>query len=292
MVATARDRYVALATGLTYHVVEWGPADHARTFVLVHGFSDLGRGWEAVAERLAPHGRVVAPDLRGHGDSEWIGPGGYYHFFDYLADVDDLVRRLGPAPVVLVGHSMGGSVAGYYAGLRPERVAALVLLEGLGPPDQAGIDVVARTAHWVDAWRAARAKPSFKPMASLDVAVARLQKNDRRLTDAAARRMAEVGTRPAPGGDGLVWKHDPLHMTSGPYAYRVAVAEAFWRAVTCPVLCVDGAQSELNLAEAERAARRAHFARCRHATVEDAGHALHRHQPAEVARLILEHAAG
>lgn len=279
------DRYLALATGLTYHVVEWdGPAE--RTFVLVHGFSDLGRGWEAVAERLAKHGRVIAPDLRGHGDSEWIGPGGYYHFLDYVADLDDVIARCSTGKLTLVGHSMGGSVVGYWAGVRPDKLHALVLLEGLGPPDLAGVDPVARTAMWIDAWKHARAKPSFRAMASLDVAIARLRKNDDLLDEPTARRMAEVGTRPIDGG--ITWKHDPLHMTGGPYVYRLALAAAFWDRITCPVLAVDGAASKLNLPIAERAARRAQFAHCRHATVPEAGHALQRHQPDAVARLILE----
>src|SRR5512132_2504317 len=140
-----QSRKIPLATGLTYHVLEWdGPGE--LTFVLVHGFADLGYMWTAVAERLAPHGHVIAPDLRGHGDSDWIGPGGYYHFMDYVADLDDVIRQLARPRVVLVGHSMGGSVASYYAGTRPERVAALALLEGLGPPDMAGSDGPTRTA--------------------------------------------------------------------------------------------------------------------------------------------------
>ena len=283
----SRDRYVGLATGLTYHVVEWdGPAD--RTFVLVHGFSDLGRGWEPVAELLAPHGRVIAPDLRGHGDSDRVGAGGYYHFMDYVADLDDVIARCATGEVVLVGHSMGGSIAGYWAGTRPDRLARLVLLEGLGPPDLAAVDPVARTAMWIDAWKAARTKPAFRAMASIDIAIARLRKNDPRLDETTARRLAEVGTRAVTGG--ITWKHDPLHMTGGPYVYRLAVASEFWRRVTCPVLVVDGAESTLNLPHVERAARRAMFAHCRHVVVPDAGHALQRHQPAHVARLILEHA--
>src|SRR5215470_10698007 len=57
-----QSRKLPLATGLTYHVLEWdGPGD--LTFVLVHGFSDLGYGWSEVAPRLAQHGHVIAPDL-------------------------------------------------------------------------------------------------------------------------------------------------------------------------------------------------------------------------------------
>lgn len=276
-------RRIALATGLTYNVEEWdGPGD--TTFVLVHGFTDLGAGWTAVATRLAPHGHVIAPDLRGHGDSDRVGAGGYYHFMDYVADLDDVIRQRARQRVILVGHSMGGSVASYWAGTRPDRLAALVLVEGLGPPDQHGGDGPARTAAWLDAWRNARA--TFKPI-TLDEAVRRLRKNDPRLDEAAARHLAEVGTRSA--GDGLVtWKHDPLHLTMGPYPYRVDVARRYWERIPCPTLIVDGAQSELNLAAPERAARRAAFANHRHVVIDEAGHAVQRHQPARLAELILE----
>src|SRR3954465_8162774 len=129
-------RKLALATGLTYNVLEWdGPGD--LTFVLGPGFSDLAFAWHEVAALLAPHGHVIAPDLRGHGDSDWISGGGYYYFMDYVADLDDVIARVARNRVVLVGHSMGGSVSGYYAGTRPERLTALALIEGLGPPDMA-----------------------------------------------------------------------------------------------------------------------------------------------------------
>jgi len=279
-------RKLPLATGLTYNVLEWdGPGD--LTFVLVHGFADLGYAWCAVAERLAPHGHVIAPDLRGHGDSDWIGAGGYYHFMDYVADLDSVIAQLARRRVVLVGHSMGGSVASYYTGTRPDRISALALLEGLGPPDMSDLDGPSRSIVWLDAWRTARTRR--KPMASVDDAMRRLKHHDDRLDDALARRLAEVGTRPVEGG--VAWKHDPLHRTFGPYPFRLQVAIKYWQRISCPVLIVDGADSKLNLPSAERAARRAHFARHRHAVVAGAAHALQHHQPARIAELILELAA-
>ncbi len=256
--------------------------------MLVHGFTDLGAGWCEVAPRLAEHGHVIAPDLRGHGDSEWIGAGGYYHFMDYVADLDDVIRQLANPRVVLVGHSMGGSVCGYYAGIRPERLAALVLVEGLGPPDLMGGEGPTRTAGWIDGWRAAREKPA-KVMASLDEAVRRLRRHDDRLAEPLAQKLAELGTRAVPGG--YQWKHDPLHGTFGPYAYRLETARRYWERVTCPVLAIDGAQSKLNLPDAERASRRASFANIRHLVIDGAGHAVQRHQPAALATAIVAHAS-
>lgn len=208
---------------------------------------------------------------------------------DYVADLDDVIRQLVPARLVLVGHSMGGSVSSYYAGVRPERVAALVLVEGLGPPDLMGGEGPTRTAAWIDAWRGARDK--WKSIPTLDDAIARIKRHDDRVSDALARTLATHGTRAAPDGAGLVWKHDPLHATFGPYAYRVETAKRYWERITCPVLAIDGAQSKLNLSEAERAARRASFRDIRHLVIDGAGHAVQRHQPQQLAAAILEHAA-
>jgi pimeloyl-ACP methyl ester carboxylesterase len=273
---------IQLATGLRYHVLEWdGP--EPTTFVLVHGFSDLAHTWVGVAERLAKHGHVIAPDLRGHGDSEWIGAGGYYHFMDYVPDLDDVIRQLARPRMVLVGHSMGGSIASYWAGTRPDRLAGLVLLEGLGPPDQPTADGPTRTAMWIESWRGARTREKVMP--TIDDAVRRLRRHDELLDEPTARRLAEVGTRAVAGG--FAWKLDPMHYTMGPYPYRLDTAKRYWERVKCPVLCLDGANSKLNLSDAERAARRATFANVTHEMIPDAGHALQRHQPARVADAIL-----
>ena len=292
-----KSRRLALATGLAYHVLEWDAPPEAErgglgpthgddtTFVLVHGFLDLAFSWHEVAPRLGAH--VIAPDLRGHGDSDWIGPGGYYHYLDYVADLDEVIRRLARRRVVVVGHSMGGGVATYWAASRPGRAAAVALLEGLGPPDQSEVDLPARTAQWIDAWRDARDKQRVMP--SLDDAAARLRRHDPLLGEDLARRLAAAGTSEVPGG--LAWKHDPLHLTMGPYPFRRDHAARYLRALACPVLVVDGEQTAMNLPHAEREARRAEIPRCTYRTLPGAGHMMQRHRPAELARMLVEFAS-
>jgi pimeloyl-ACP methyl ester carboxylesterase len=284
--AGARSRRIALATGLTYHVLEWeAPASVDTTFVLVHGFLDLAFGWHAVAPRLGAH--VIAPDMRGHGDSDWIGAGGYYHYMDYVADLDDVIARLARRRVIVVGHSMGGGICAYWVGTRPDRAAGLAVLEGLGPFDQSAVEIPPRTASWIDAWTAARAR-AVRPMASLDDAASRLRRYDPLLTPELARTLAAAGTREVDGG--LIWKHDPLHATMGPYPFRVDQAAQFWQRATCPVLVVDGERSQLNHDDAERARRRAWFRHARHRVLPGAGHMMQRHRPFELAALLSEFA--
>jgi pimeloyl-ACP methyl ester carboxylesterase len=286
-------RKLQLATGLSYHLLEWdgGGSDH--TVILLHGFLDNGWSWHAVADAgLAARLHVVAPDLRGHGDSDWIGPGGYYHFPDYLADLHDLVDKVGRARVSLVGHSMGGSVASYYAGSFPTRVHRLALLEGLGPPEQSG-SMPERVATWLAAWKAVRERVP-KSYASVEEAAARIVEHDPLVQKEMALFLAEKGTAPALGGR-IRFKHDPLHATPGPYGFSLAVAQQFWSRVRCPTLIVSGAQSLFRHAAAEEARRLGFFAQPpRRITIEGAGHMMQRHQPellAAALRSFLEEAA-
>lgn len=278
-------RMIPLSTGLAAHVLEWDAGgDH--TVVLVHGFLDLAWGWAPTVDAgLRGRYHVVAPDLRGHGDSDWVGAGGYYHFLDYLADLEALVAQVGRARVSLVGHSMGGGIAALYAGTWPDRVHKLALLEGTGPPADTSAPPD-RVALWVASWRRARAKPP-RTFATVAEAVARLCKYDPHLSPELAAALAEKGTRPLVDGR-LVFKHDPLHGSVDPNPFRLALARSFWERVTCPVLLVDGSLSAFRHApdEAERRARC--FRHVTQAVIEGAGHMMQRHRPGEVARVIAE----
>ncbi len=212
-------RKLQLPTGLAYHVLEWGRADAEHTVLLLHGFLDHAWSWEAVVDAGLGAGglRLVAPDLRGHGDSDWVGAGGYYHFVDYLADVHELIGLTTTGTLSIVGHSMGGSVAAYYAGAYPDRVHKLALLEGLGPPESTGT-MPERVNTWLAAWKSARERAP-RSYASVEEAAERLMAHDPLLARPLALRLAEQGTAPALGGR-LRFKHDPLHATPGPYGFQ------------------------------------------------------------------------
>jgi pimeloyl-ACP methyl ester carboxylesterase len=275
-------RKLQLATGLGYHLLEWGDGDH--TVVLIHGFLDNAWGWQATVDAALSAGlHVVAPDMRGHGDSDWIGPGGYYHFVDYLADLHELIAQVGRARVSLVGHSMGGSVAAYYAGSFPDRVHKLALLEGLGPPESKDA-MPARIATWLGAWKKVREK-SPKSYATVEEAAARIVEHDAMVSPEMARFLAEKGTTPALGGR-IRFKHDPLHATPGPYGFQLAVAEQFWRRVRCPTLIVAGAQSMMRHAPAEEQRRTSCFQHARRAVVDGAGHMMQRHNPKKLGEVL------
>ncbi|MCX7268740.1 MAG: alpha/beta fold hydrolase, partial [Sphingomonadales bacterium] len=115
---------------LRLNYVDWGNPD-APPLLLVHGGRDHARSWDWVAEELRHDWHIIAPDLRGHGDSAW-SPDGSYEMSTFVYDMAQLIHQLNLAPVSIIAHSMGGNIATRYAGLFPENVRKMVNIEGLG----------------------------------------------------------------------------------------------------------------------------------------------------------------
>ncbi|HKA28417.1 MAG TPA: alpha/beta hydrolase [Candidatus Binatia bacterium] len=281
---TPRSRHV-VANRLRHHLVEWG--DRGPLLLLLHGFLEHAHAWDLVAPRLAAGGyHVFALDWRGHGDSEWIGSGGYYHFVDYSADLAFVIRALG-GRAALVGHSMGATTAMSYAGLEPDRVAALVLVDALGPPDMEDQAVPERAESWIR--NLERLEERDRRPFTLDEAAARLAERFPRFSPAVAHHMAEHGSRTTAGG--REWKFDPLHQTTGPNPFSRARAHLFWRRVACPVLYIEGADSPLRLQPDDIADRLATL-RASRITMPGAAHHPHLEQPEPFARIVLDFLGG
>jgi pimeloyl-ACP methyl ester carboxylesterase len=281
--AAPRDVFLE-ANRLRLHLLEWGERGSGPPVLLLHGFQEHAHAWDWLAPKLAGAGHhVFALDARGHGDSEWIGRGGYYHFPDYVADVAAVVRQIG-GRISLVGHSMGGNVALLYSGTEPERVATLALIEGLGPPDSPPGGAPKRFAAWVrDLERTSARQRRGRP---LEEAAARLR-HFFPLTEEISLHLARHGTRPT-GDDGrVIWKWDPLHITRSPQPFYVAQARTFWERITCPVLYLEGSRSFLS-ADALEVAERVKALGAERVTIEGAAHHPHLEQPDATARALLE----
>ena len=124
--------------GLEYSVRRWGPADAPKVFLL-HGWMDTSATFQFVVDALRHDWQLIAPDWRGYGETTWLHRP--YWFPDYYADLEALLAHYAPeGPVRLVGHSMGANIAGIYAGLRPQRVARLAMLDFIGLKVPADVD--------------------------------------------------------------------------------------------------------------------------------------------------------
>jgi non-heme chloroperoxidase len=119
-------------------VAERWSADRPRgTVVLLHGGGQTRHSWARTAERLATGGwAAIAPDARGHGDSDWH-PGGDYTLDAFVADLQALVRTLERAPA-LIGASLGGITSLVAAGEHPRLARGLVLVDVVVQLEPAG----------------------------------------------------------------------------------------------------------------------------------------------------------
>jgi pimeloyl-ACP methyl ester carboxylesterase len=115
--------------GMRFHYTEWGSASKPPVLML-HGLNVQCHTWDPIASELAHDYRVVAMDMRGHGDSDWARSG--YRVHSMARDVHGLIDALALGPVRLVGHSAGVRVAIAVAGERPETVSHLALSDA-GP---------------------------------------------------------------------------------------------------------------------------------------------------------------
>src|SRR5271165_6026110 len=142
---------------LRLHYVDWGNAE-APPLILLHGGRDHCRNWDWVARALRQDWHVIAPDLRGHGDSAY-SPSGDYSMSAFVYDLAQLIHGQHLAPVRIVAHSLGGGITLRYAGIYPENVSRVVAIEGLGPSPamlakRGELDAQARMRRWIDEERA------------------------------------------------------------------------------------------------------------------------------------------
>ena len=271
--------------GLRYHVRTWGDPSSPKIFML-HGWMDVSASFQFLVDELEGDWYVLAPDWRGYGLTEWPQDG--YWFADYIGDLDALVEALSPSePVNLVGHSLGGNVAGMYAGSRPGRVQRLISLEGFGVPTGRFEDAPAKLTTWLDSLSK---PPELRPFESLAAAADRLQKTNPRLRRDRAEFLAEHWT--SVGSDGVRrLQADPKHRMPFPTVSHSEEWMATWRKITAPVLWVLADQSETvdwatGRSDAEWERRVAAVPGLRVEHVAGAGHMMQHDQPGAVATII------
>ena len=273
------------AQGLRIHCLEWGHFD-GEPLILVHGYLDLADSWRAFVAALEtgqPNLRVIAPDCRGHGDSGWIGAGGYYHFPDYVFDLDCVVRAHSLDSFTLIGHSMGGTISLLYAGTFPERVKKLVLIEGIGPVGMTFSDAPLNMEKWITELHE-RGRRHFREYTSLAAGGSQLRQTNPRLSENKALEIARAAMKQNDRGK-WIWKFDPLHRTTAPQPFYTAQALEFLRRIQCPVLLIDGEQSR-QTRRTDKQERYEAIANHQRITINGAGHMVHQDNPDQLADVV------
>ena len=259
---------------LKLHFWDWG--DNGKpNLLLVHGSRDHARSWDRIARAFCADFRVVAPDLRGHGDSGWA-PGAMYSIPEYVLDISALADIVGRFPIYLIGHSLGGAVVLQYAGAYPERVRKLVSIEGFGPPPEKLVPAPAheRLRKWIEDMRAfEKREPRRYP--GLAAAAARMKEANPYLPDDMARHLTLFGSNWNADGT-LTWKFDNYVRVFSPYGFNMEDAMEIWRQISCPTLLVRGLDSWA--VDPERDGRIHAIPNYRLVNVPRAGHWVHHDQ--------------
>ena len=262
---------------LRMHYVDWGN-EAAPPLLLIHGGKDHARNWDWVARELRSEFHVIAPDLRGHGDSAWA-IGGSYAISEFVFDIIQLVDALHLAPLTIIGHSLGGAISLHYTGLYTQNVKKLVAIEGLGPSPELEAKLESgpasrRYEEWIKSQKEiARRQP--RRYASIDDAAKRMQDENEFLSPEQARHLTVHGV--ARNEDGTFsWKFDPYVRSFAPVRFRGADVRSLWERVTCPTLLVRGEDSWAS--DPVKDGRIEFFKNARLVNVAKAGHWVHHDQ--------------
>jgi pimeloyl-ACP methyl ester carboxylesterase len=268
-----RRRFIEGAPRL--HCLEWHPGG-SRTIVLLHGNSANAWWWEPVAASMPADVRLIALDLRGHGDSEWVRPAAYspHEYADDLSRALEAIARPGDAPLA-AGHSMGGLAVLAYAS-RPGALARAIV----------AIDVAIvsnrRRDHYL------RRLKSLPTVAYADVETAksrfRLIPNEGRIAPELLARIAELSL---------------MRTDDGRYTYKfdresffgsdgISVLETI-RLSRLPTLLVRAERSRIMTAEAAARALQSNPA-VRLVVIPEAGHHVLLERPDPLARAIMQFA--
>jgi pimeloyl-ACP methyl ester carboxylesterase len=285
--------------GLRHRVTWWGERTDS-PIVLLHGFMDCGATWQFLVDALPPDWCLAAPDWRGFGESEWPAEG--YWFPDYLADLERLLEELAPrGQARLIGHSMGANIALLYGGIRPERLAWIVSVEGFGLQRTIAEDAPARYAKWLDELLQPARERRYGSITEL---AGLLQMRNPKLPPERAQFVAQAWSRPVHGqspehdqdrasaATGVELRFDPRHRLVNPVLYRREEAEACWARIQAPVLLVRGDTNEKRSVALRAAAADMgmHIRNLELVTVPGAGHMLQHEAPEMLARHLVEFA--
>lgn len=232
-----QEEYIAIHDlSLCYR--QWG--DNPQ-IVLLHGWLDQCASWDFVCADLFKAGfSSIAYDHRGHGKSDHVTHSAHYHFPDYVHDLLFLHEHLISLdiPIVLIGHSMGGTIASLYASIFPKHVRKLILIEGLGPRDESPQKAKARYKKHLEQRRTTNPHPLFP---TREDAARRLRRHHPYLSIERAQQLAcRILT---PHNDGWIWRFDPRHKERSAISFSQERHEVILSTIQTPCYLIFGQKS-------------------------------------------------
>ena len=217
---------------------EWGDPHNPRVLVCVHGLTRNGRDFDDLARAMAPHYRVICPDVVGRGRSGWLAVKDDYQLPTYVADMITLIARLDVETVHWMGTSMGGLIGMIIASM-PDNPIRRLVLNDVGPVVTAAS--LKRIGQYVGN------APVFPSYEAGESYIREVSAPFGRLTDAQWRHLSETSLKEVDGGWAM--RYDPG--IGEPFRKTPILADVnlwpIYEAISCPTLVMRGAESDLLL---------------------------------------------
>lgn len=223
------DRYSTIH-GLRLHYLDWG-SENKQLIILLHGFMAHAHVWDGLAMEFRSRYHVIALDQRGHGESGWSQEGAY-SLDDHFSDIALFIEMLHIENVILVGHSMGGRHAIFYAACAPHKIDRLILID-------------ARPAHDQSSGQALQQLITTFPLEarSLREVVRAIRSLYPFLSEEMCSHIAKYGYRRVQNGYYIPRYDTSMARQPEPAGHSVEDLWPFLNTITCPVLIIRGSES-------------------------------------------------
>lgn len=209
--------------------LRWG-STHDLPVLALHGWLDNAASFAPLAACLGGV-QIFAIDLPGHGKSDHRPPGTRYHLMDYVPAVLEVADALGFNRILIMGHSLGAAIAGLAAVAAPERVRAVILIEGLGPVSEPESKLPGRLRDSVAGYARVlkRAAPVYPDIETLVSSRARISA----MSEASARLLIERNVNHH--DDGYRWCSDSRLRLDSPAFLTEPQVLACLKAIAQPI---------------------------------------------------------
>ena len=219
---------------------EWGDRDDEPVVVCVHGLSRNGRDFDYLAKALESERRVACPDIVGRGRSDWLTEKKNYSLLTYCTDMTTLLARLGGELFDWVGTSMGGLV-GMILAAQPNSPIRRLVINDTGPfvPKAAPQRILAYVGT----------APAFPALVDAERYLRAVYAPFGALTDEQWAHLTRYSVRETPRGN-YVLAYDPdIVVPMRSTQFQDLKLWPLWDKITCPVLVLRGAESDVLLTE-------------------------------------------
>lgn len=263
-------------------VLEIKPKKIEQTLVFLHGWQDNAATFKTTMEAYTkhnPHHHLIAIDWFGHGLSDHKGDDNFYHFFDYIDDLHQIILQTKLERVVLVGHSLGALIASAYCAVFPEKVSALMMIEALGPLSEEEDNITERLRQGILSRQRYRNKPQRR-LKDKQAAV-ELRSKVNQLPEALIEPM--VTRSLIASSDQVQWTTDAKVKCDSLYRMNEAHALSLLSKIECPVITVIGNEGYGHLKQKSHRYRYISNFECFEI---DGGHHCHLEHPEQVSDYI------